>query len=95
MKNTTESNVVKVFNAVRIGGIAGSAENGIMKDCVNAGAVADESDSNAGCVGGIAGYVATNAMTMTGCRNIKSVSGKFNSGIYRWRNRIFCCRDYA
>ena len=79
VKNTTESNVVKVFNAVRIGGIAGSAENGIMKDCVNAGAVADESDSNAGCVGGIAGYVATNAMTMTGCRNIKSVSGKFNS----------------
>ncbi len=77
--NKTVSNKASILNLVRIGGIVGSADNGTMTDCINGGEVKDDSDSNAGCVGGIAGYVTSRAMTMTNCDNTKPVSGKFNS----------------
>ena len=65
---------------VAVGGITAWAENGTMKDCLNAGVIKDDSNSNTGTVAGIAGYVDVRAMTMTNCDNSGKISGKFNSG---------------
>ena len=65
---------------VAVGGITAWAENGTMIDCLNAGVIKDDSNSNTGTVAGIAGYVDVRAMTMTNCDNSGEISGKFNSG---------------
>lgn len=65
---------------VAVGGITAWAENGTMTDCLNAGVIKDDSNSNTGTVAGIAGYVDVRAMTMTNCDNSGQISGKFNSG---------------
>lgn len=66
------------FVRVRIGGVVGSAENGKVSDSFNSGVVMDDSESNAGCVGGVVGCIATRDMKMTGCTNTGKISGKFN-----------------
>ena len=76
----TVTNTSNTNGNVNVGGITGAAHNGSMIDCVNGGAVKDDSDSNTGYVGGIAGYADVREMKMTNCDNTAVVSGKFNSG---------------
>jgi hypothetical protein len=65
--------------AVRVGGIAGGADNGKLTNCTNNGEVKDISCSAGGAVGGIAGWVKTRSMTMTNCDNTKQVSCRFDA----------------
>ena len=76
----TVTNASNTNGNVNVGGITGAAHNGSMIDCVNGGTVKDDSDSNTGYVGGIAGYADVREMKMTNCDNTAVVSGKFNSG---------------
>ena len=76
----TVTNTSNTNGNVNVGGITGAANNGSMIDCVNGGTVKDDSNSNTGYVGGIAGYADVREMSMTNCDNTAVVSGKFNSG---------------
>ena len=77
--NTSSAQLKNSFKHFRLGGIVGSAENGIVTDCTNNGEVKDASETNAGCVGGIVGYAPTKAITLTDCDNKNSVTVGFNS----------------
>lgn len=63
---------------VRIGGIVGDFNGTKLTSCVNTGTVKDESTSNAGRVGGIAGGINT-AATLFDCDNKGPVSCCFDS----------------
>jgi hypothetical protein len=65
--------------AIRVGGIAGGADNGKMTNCTNNGEVKENSCSAGGAVGGIVGWVKSRAMTMTNCDNTKPVSCRFDA----------------
>lgn len=79
VRNVTAANKEKSFAHYRLGGVVGSIDNGQITDCVNEGDVADESESNAGCVGGIVGLANTKTVAVTRCWNKGDVSGAFNS----------------
>ena len=64
---------------IRLGGIAGGADNGKMSNCTNNGEVKENSCSAGGAVGGIVGWVKSRAMTMTNCDNTKPVSCRFDA----------------
>ena len=78
VKNTSSAQLNNSFVHFRLGGIVGSSENGTITNCLNAGAVTDDSETNAGCVGGVVGCVA-NAATLTNCDNSGDMTVKFNS----------------
>ena len=78
VKNTSSAQIASSFVHFRLGGIVGSSENGTITNCSNAGAVTDDSETNAGCVGGVAGCVAY-AATLKNCDNSGDVTVKFNS----------------
>ena len=63
---------------VRVGGIVGDFNGTKLTSCVNSGTVKDESTSNAGRVGGIAGGINT-AATLYDCDNEGPVSCCFDS----------------
>lgn len=65
--------------AVRVGGIAGGADNGKLTNCTNNGEVKDISCSAGGAVGGIVGWVKSRSMTMKNCDNTKPVSCRFDA----------------
>ena len=65
--------------AVRVGGIAGGADNGKMTNCTNNGEVKENSCSAGGAVGGIVGWIKSRTMTMTNCDNTKPVSCRFDA----------------
>ncbi len=71
------------WEAIRIGGIGGSVAFTSMTNCTNYGKVSDESNSNAGLVGGVVGRVVGSGLTMTNCDNEGAVSGKFNNSTKR------------
>lgn len=71
------------WEAIRIGGIGGSIAFTSMTNCTNYGKVSDESNSNAGLVGGVVGRVVGSGLTMTNCDNEGAVSGKFNNSTKR------------
>ena len=77
--NTTSAQIKDSFIHFRLGGIVGSADNGAITDCTNNGEVKDESETNAGCVGGIVGCATSKPITLTNCDNKKSVTVSFNS----------------
>ena len=77
--NTTSAQIKDSFIHFRLGGIVGSADNGTITDCTNNGEVKDESETNAGCVGGIVGCATSKPITLTNCDNKKSVAVSFNS----------------
>ena len=77
--NTTSAQIKDNFIHFRLGGIVGSADNGTITDCTNNGEVKDESETNAGCVGGIVGCATSKPITLTNCDNKKSVAVSFNS----------------
>lgn len=77
--NTTSAQIKDSFVHFRLGGIVGSADNGTITDCTNNGEVKDESETNAGCVGGIVGCATSKPITLTNCDNTKSVTVSFNS----------------
>ena len=79
VKNTTSANKASSFIHFRLGGIVGSTDNGQVKNCVNEGDVIDESESNAGCVGGVVGLATTKAILIEDCQNKGNVSAAFNS----------------
>lgn len=73
------TNTSNTSENVAVGGITAWAENGTMKDCLNAGVIKDDSNSNKGTVAGIAGSVDVRTITMTNCDNSGEISAKFNS----------------
>ena len=77
--NTTSAQKAGSYIHFRLGGIVGSAENGKITDCTNNGEVKDDSQTNAGNVGGIVGLATSTALEMTNCDNTKTVSVSFNS----------------
>lgn len=64
---------------LRIGGIAGGADCGLIENCTNNGEVKDISNSFGGCIGGVIGCIKTNATTLTNCNNTKKVSALFSN----------------
>ena len=79
VKCTASANKASSFIHYRLGGIVGSTDNGQVKNCVNEGDVIDESESNAGCVGGVIGLATTKAISIENCQNKGNVTGTFNS----------------
>lgn len=79
VKSTASANKASSFIHYRLGGIVGSTDNGQVKNCVNEGDVIDESESNAGCVGGVIGLATTKAISIENCQNKGNVTGTFNS----------------
>jgi hypothetical protein len=64
---------------IRIGGVAGGADCGLIENCTNNGEVKDISNSFGGCIGGVIGCIKTNATTLTNCNNTKKVSALFSN----------------
>ena len=64
---------------IRIGGVAGGADCGLIENCTNNGEVKDISNSFGGCIGGVIGCIKTNATTLTNCTNTKKVSALFSN----------------
>ena len=79
VKSTVSANKQSSFIHYRLGGIVGSTDNGHIKNCVNEGDVIDESESNAGCVGGVVGLATAKAILIEDCQNKGNVSATFNS----------------
>lgn len=79
VKCTASANKASSFIHYRLGGIVGSTDNGQVKNCVNEGDVIDESESNAGCIGGVIGLATTKAISIENCQNKGNVTGTFNS----------------
>ena len=77
--NTTSAQITSNFIHFRLGGIVGSAENGKITGCKNNGEVKDDSQTNAGNVGGIVGLATSTALELTDCDNTKPVSVSFSS----------------
>lgn len=65
--------------AVRVGGIAGGADNGKLENCTNNGEVKENSFSAGGAVGGIVGWAKSRSLTLINCDNTKSVSSRFDA----------------
>ena len=77
--SVTSGNFTNGTTAVRVGGIAGGADNGKLTNCTNNGEVKDISCSAGGAVGGIVGWVKSRSMTMKNCDNTKPVSCRFDA----------------
>ena len=77
--SVTSGNFTNGTTAVRVGGIAGGADNGKMTNCTNNGQVTENSCSAGGAVGGIVGWIKSRTMTMTNCDNTKPVSCRFDA----------------
>ena len=77
--NTSSAQKAGSYLHFRLGGIVGSAENGKITECTNNGEVKDDSQTNAGNVGGIVGLATSTALELTDCDNTKPVSVSFSS----------------